>query len=330
MSEGEEDTMEPPSDRKTRALAHVTDFLGGFRFPAVVIALVSGFALLIALVLVVPDDAGVFGAFARDFKVWCFSYDPVTGEMPGALAYMMLSEFMVFGGLVAFLWWTPLTRAWRDRRPALLRWSGGGLLGALGLSVLLMTMSAPALAGPPTLEALRTEIPSPELALVDQSGAPVRLSDLRDRVVLVTAVYATCGYTCPMIMAQAKRAVAGLTPEERAELTVLAITLDPAHDTTDVMTELATAQGLGLPTWRFLTGAPDAVEATLDRWSFARRRNPETGQIDHANLFVLIDRQGRQAFRLSLSQEREAWLGEAMKLLLAEERLSQKSAVGRP
>lgn len=322
--------MSNDTDRKTRALAHVTDFLGGFRFPAVVIALVAGFALLIALVLVVPDDAGAFGAFARDFKVWCFSYDPATGEMPGALAYMMLSEFMVFGALIAYLWSGPLARAWREQRPALLRWSGGGVLGAFGLSVLLMTMSASAPAGPPTLEALRTEIPAPDLALVDQSGAAARLSELRDRVVLVTAVYATCGYTCPMIMAQAKRAVAALTPEERADLTVLAITLDPQHDTSSVLTELATAQGLKLPTWRFLTGAPAEVEATLDRWSFARRRNPETGQIDHANLFVLIDRQGRQAFRLSLSEEREAWLGEAMKLLLAEARLSQKSAVGRP
>ena len=322
--------MEPQTDRKTRALTGVTEFLGGFRFGAVVISLVVGFALLIGLVLVVPDDAGVFGAFARDFKVWCFSYDPATGEMPGALAYMMLSEFLVFGVLVAFLWWGPLTRAFRERRASLLRWSGGGILAAFGLSVLLMTMSTPRPSGPPTLEALRTAIPSPELALIDQSGAPVRLADLRDHVVLVTAVYATCGYTCPMIMGQAKRAVAGLTPAERADLVVLAVTLDPTHDTPEVLTELAAGQGLRLPTWRFLTGPPPEVEATLDRWAFARRRNPETNQIDHANLFVLIDRQGRQAFRLSLSKEREAWLGQAMKLLLAEDRLSNAATTGGP
>lgn len=312
-------------DRKTRALAHLTEFFAGHRFAAVAIWLLMGFALLIGLVLVVPEDAGTFGAFARDFKKWCLFSDSAAGESPIGLGLMMLSELVLFAAVVAFLWWSPLKRGWRERRRSLLRWSAGGALSALGLSVLLVTMAIPE-PQQPTLAALRTDIPAPELALTDHSGAPARLSELEDRVVLVTAVYATCGYTCPMIMYQAKQALSGLTPAERADVTVLAITLDPEHDTPEVLTELATAQRLSLPTWRFLTGPPADVEATLDSWSFARRKNPETGEIDHANLFVLVDRRGRQAFRLSLSTEREAWLGEALKILLAEDRLSLTTA----
>ena len=57
------------SDWQLRLLSHLTGFLAGFRFAALVVSLLVGFALLIVLVLVVPDDAGAFGAFARDFKV---------------------------------------------------------------------------------------------------------------------------------------------------------------------------------------------------------------------------------------------------------------------
>ncbi len=322
------------SNWRLRLLSRLTGFLAGFRFAALVVSLLVGFALLIVMVLIVPDDAGAFGAFARDFKVWCFSYDPASGDMPSALALMMLSELLLFALFVAFFWWEPITRAWREQRGSIVRWVGSGLLAAFGLSVLLMVWSAPRDApAEPTLGALRTAIPAPELALVDQSGATVRLADLRGKVVLVTAVYATCGLTCPMIMGEAKRAVAGLTPAERADLVVLGVTLDPAHDTRTVLTEMARAQGVTLPTWHLMTGAPDIVEATLDRWAFARRRNLETGQIEHANLFVLVDRDGRQAFRLSLATDtksgadsssvRKAWLGEALRLLLAEKRLAE-------
>lgn len=329
--QGLEPTALPPDDASHPRLAGLADVLGGFRFAALVIALLAGFSLLIGLVLIVPEDAGVFGAFARDFKVWCLSYDPATGEMPIMLAAMMVSELALFASVVVFFWWGPLRRAWRRQRRALFRWSGSGLLLALALSVLLVVLADPrADAAEPTLGALRTAHTAPALRLVDQDERPVDLAELDDKVVLVTAIYATCGYTCPMIMAQARRAVASLTAAERADLVVLALTLDPHHDTPEVLRQLAAAQSLSSPTWRFLTGPPAEVEATLDRWDFARRKNPETGQIDHANLFVLLDRHGRIAFRLTLSTEREAWLADALRLLIAESRLAASGPAASP
>jgi hypothetical protein len=79
-------------------------------------------------------------------------------------------------------------------------------------------------------EALRTTSSPPPFVLVDHTGAPVSLAQLRGRVVILTGVYASCGYTCPMILGQAKRALAALTEEERAEVVVVGITLDPGRD----------------------------------------------------------------------------------------------------
>ncbi|MCC6621606.1 MAG: SCO family protein [Deltaproteobacteria bacterium] len=300
-----------------RALSALTGFLGGFRFAALVATLVLGMALLVVVVLIVPDDAGIFGAFARDFKVWCFSYDPATGDMPWAQAIMMVSELALFAAVIAFLWWEPLVRARRQTPRALFRWSAGGAIAALSSSVALMsfTSAPPAEAG---VAALRIEAPAPPLSLVDHRGAPVTIEALRGKVVVVTAIYATCGYTCPMLLGQADRAWEALTPAERERVVVIAITLDPEHDTPAVLAEMARARGITSPSWHLLSGAPAEVEKTLDDWSFARRRNEETGQIDHANVFALVDKDGRQAFRLALSAEREPWLADALRLLVAE------------
>ena len=50
----------------------------------------------------------------------------------------------------------------------------------------------------------------------------------------------------------------------------------------------------------------------------ARKRDPETGVIDHANLFLLIDREGRLAYRLGLGERQQRWLTSALRVLLDE------------
>jgi protein SCO1/2 len=47
-------------------------------------------------------------------------------------------------------------------------------------------------------------------------------------------------------------------------------------------------------------------------------RDTDTGLIDHANLFILIDREGRVAYRFTLGERQQDWLGNALRLLLGE------------
>ena len=66
-------------------------------------------------------------------------------------------------------------------------------------------------------------------------------------------------------------------------------------------------------------GESAEVESTLDRMQMARERDPETGVINHANLFLLIDREGRLAYRLGLGERQQRWLVSALRVLLREE-----------
>jgi cytochrome oxidase Cu insertion factor (SCO1/SenC/PrrC family) len=60
------------------------------------------------------------------------------------------------------------------------------------------------------------------------------------------------------------------------------------------------------------------MNALLDKLSVARTRDEKSGQIMHSNLFFLLDREGRIAYRLSLSQKESSWLISALRVLLAE------------
>jgi protein SCO1/2 len=303
----------------SRTIGGIQRFLAGGGFPAFALALLAFWELLLLALLAAPGGSSGMGAFADDFRVWCFGYDPATGRLDWAYVMGMTMPPLLLGAILALFWWEPLREV--VARPA-------RVAAHVAVAALLVGVAAVAFAGlgaapdpgelPFPAEALRTAHRAPELALTSHAGAPVSLAELRGQVVLLTAVYASCPHTCPLILAQAKRAVAELGPHERADLRVVAVTLDPEHDSPEVLADLAGRHGLEPPLYTLVTGPAGEVEGILDEMGIARRRDPETGVIDHANLFLLLDREGRVAYRLTLGDRQERWLVSALRLLLRE------------
>lgn len=306
-------------------MRHLVRIVGGWPFPAFLLAaLATGTALLVAM-LVVPFEATPLADFAADFRTWCFGWDPETGRIEWGYVVTAILGPLVLGTTTVVFWGEPLAEAWRHHRRALGATAASGALlvvaVAAGMGVLRPGVAAGELPFP--AEALRTSTDAPSFALVDHTGARVSLEELRGRVVVLTGVYATCGFTCPMILGQAKRALAALTPAERADVVVVGISLDPDHDTPPVLAAMAQGQGVSAPQFRLATGDARTVNALLEALGVSRRRDPDTGVIDHANLFVLVDRSGRVAYRFTLGDRQERWLVQALRLLL------QESGTGR-
>lgn len=304
---------------------HAVEWTGGvlssWRFPLFAISLLVSGTLAMFAILLYPAAPDGFGAFAEDFKVWCFGYDPATGSLQWAYVVSTALQPLVLGALIIGVWWRPLAEAATVPRSALARWCGTPLLVVALAVITLPRMGWTSEAHgdlPFPAESLRTSFAAPSFSFANQHGDPVSLEDLRGQVVLVTGVYATCGYTCPMIMGQARRVVAGLTEAERAGVRVVAITLDPHNDDRERLQQMAAGQDVDTPIFHLVNGEPAHVERTLDAFQIARKRDPATGIIDHANLFILIDRQGRVAYRLTLGERQERWLGTALRLLLRE------------
>jgi protein SCO1/2 len=303
-----------------RAVMRLHEGMSDHRFPAFLLSTIAFTSTSFAALVVWPASPTGIGAFAEEFRRWCFGYDPERGLEWAYVATLITGPALV-AGLLLGLWWQPLARAYREHRRALLPAGAGGLCVAIAVLVGLGAFGVqPAAAGdePFPGERLRTAVTPPAFALVDQDGQRVELAALRGRVVVLTGVYATCGFACPMILQQARRAVESVPAALREDLTVVAITLDPAHDTPERMTDMAAAQRVSAPRFRLVTGAPAEVDHVLDALGIERRRDPTTGILDHSNLFALVDRSGRIAYRFSLGELQERWLSEALVQLLRE------------
>jgi protein SCO1/2 len=273
--------------------------------------------------LLAPSGPTGLGAFAEDFRIWCFGYDPATGHTDVAYVMSMIVPQFMIGGFIAFFWWEPLREISKQPRLIALYLGAAALLVA-GASAGFAFTAEQGQKGelPFPAEELRTAHEAPQFALINQLRETVGPAAFEGNVVILTAVYASCPHTCPLILTQAKRAIAELSPEERDGLRVIAVTMDPEHDSPDVLLELATNHGMQPPLYHLVTGAPAEVEPLLDRMEIARQRDPETGIINHANLFLLIDREGRVAYRLGLGERQQRWLTSALRVLLREEAAS--------
>ena len=138
----------------------------------------------------------------------------------------------------------------------------------------------------------RQDRAAPPLTLVDHRGEQLTLARFRGRPVFVTFAFAHCTTVCPLIVHDvlaAQRAAAELEP------VVIVVTLDPWRDVPARLPAIATRWQLG-PDAYIVGGAVADVEQTLDAWSVGRARDPWTGDITHAPVVYLVDRNGRIAF----------------------------------
>jgi protein SCO1/2 len=291
----------------------------GFAVTSVVALLTAGAATLAMLAW--PSGSGPVAEFAAEFRRWCFGREEAGLDL-GLLA-LAISSPIVLSALVAWLWWEPLREGARDV-PGRLVAVGGATAAAVLLTglALFATQRGPVRAGadgrlPFPGADIRTSVPAPDVELVDHLGRTVRLADLRGRVVVVTSVYARCNTACPMILAESHALMASLPPSALPDVTLLAITLDPSHDTTERLAEVARGWSIGGDV-HLLSGEPARVERALDLFGFERRRDPATGRIDHAGFFVVIDRDGLIAWRLAASSAQGHWLPEAVLELVGE------------
>ncbi len=311
-----------------RLIDRVTGFFEGTAFPVFALAGTGFYLIFLVAAVFWPSGESVWGSFARDFREWCFDYDAATGAMEWNWVWMMLTQPLVLLAIVFYFWWRPLAGSWRAGYRFLAAPSAAGVafaaLIAGVLLVLAMEEEPETLAFP--AERIRTALPAPEFSLTNQEGEPVSLADYRGEVVLLTAIYSTCGTACPMLAVQAKRSIEALPEHLRDRITLMAVSLDPEGDTRQNRLEAARSYGLSAPEFHFLNGEPDVVNGLLDRLQVTRFPNRQTGEIDHVNMYFLIDADGTIAYRLNLSDRHGEWLAEGLRLL-AEEALEARLAL---
>jgi protein SCO1/2 len=129
------------------------------------------------------------------------------------------------------------------------------------------------------------------LNLVDQTGKPFTEARFAGRWSVVYFGFTSCPMVCPTTMALLRdfaRGVQGLPAQARPQ--VILITVDPEHDTPQVMGEYVAKFDRG---FLGLAGTSAALDAAAANFSVVHGRSGAEGSIDHSSTLYVVDPEAR-------------------------------------
>lgn len=134
----------------------------------------------------------------------------------------------------------------------------------------------------------------PPFSFTDQFGRPFTEADVEGKIRVVDFFFTRCTTICPRMSVQMQQLQLKLNDPAYEDVVFLSHTVDPEHDTPEVLREYARKLEADTARWKFLTGdAKDiyrmgntgyllsALEDSLDAERFV-----------HDSRFVLVDKQG--------------------------------------
>lgn len=134
--------------------------------------------------------------------------------------------------------------------------------------------------------------------LTDQAGRDVRLDAGRGQPVLVSMFYTSCQFVCPMLIDALRDTEQQLGAAERAKLSVLMVSFDPAHDSVAVLKRTADERGLDPAHWTLARTDAKNVRKLAAVLGIQYRALPN-GDFNHTTALILVDADGRIVGRTS-------------------------------
>ncbi|MFN0127432.1 MAG: FG-GAP-like repeat-containing protein [Verrucomicrobiales bacterium] len=134
---------------------------------------------------------------------------------------------------------------------------------------------------------------APRFALTDQEGARFPSSRLTGTPWVANFMFTRCPTVCPRQTAVLKSVQDIIKVGPGLEgIRLVSFSVDPAHDTPEVLKAYAGSAGADPDVWKFLTGSAQEIRDTISRDGFklAVQEDPEVpGGLLHSPLFVLVD-----------------------------------------
>ena len=140
----------------------------------------------------------------------------------------------------------------------------------------------------------------PDLSLVNQDGKPIRFHQFQGKALVVTFIYTRCPLPeyCPLMssnFAEINQAL-GENPQLRAKTHLLSISVDPAHDSPQVLRRYGAAyvgddkNRESFADWEFATGTPQEVQRVAQ--FFGLSYYTEGDQIVHSLRTAVVTPEG--------------------------------------
>jgi len=132
----------------------------------------------------------------------------------------------------------------------------------------------------------------PEFQLIDQTGKPFGLDDLRGKIWVASFLFTRCQGPCPVIssrMAELNQSIARAGEGVR----LVSFSVDPEFDQPEVLADYSAKLGADPARWKFLTGSREDVEDIVVKGLLQPLAKEADGSPAHSTRIVLVDGAGR-------------------------------------
>ncbi|MCX7546782.1 SCO family protein [Xanthomarina sp. F1114] len=132
----------------------------------------------------------------------------------------------------------------------------------------------------------------PEFSFTDQNGQTITNKDYLGKVYVVEFFFTTCPSICPKMnrnLVEIQNAFKGNT-----DFGVASFSINPEHDTMEVLKDYASKYGITNPNWHLLTGEKeDIYKLANEGFNLYTAQDDEAeGGFEHSGNFALIDKNG--------------------------------------
>jgi protein SCO1/2 len=134
--------------------------------------------------------------------------------------------------------------------------------------------------------------PAPKFELMNQDNVSVTNESYKGKVYVLEFFFTTCPSICP------KMNQSMLLIEKKffgnPNFGIVSITIDPIHDTPEILKEHAALLGVKSSNWNFLTGDKDYIFDLANKGFnlYAGENSKVNGGFEHSGLFALVDKEG--------------------------------------
>jgi protein SCO1/2 len=161
----------------------------------------------------------------------------------------------------------------------------------------------------------------PEFTAVRQDGAAFGSKELQGSLWAANFIFTRCPNVCPTLTAK----MAGLqlvSSRRLPQLKLISFTIDPEHDTPEVLAAYAAKYGADPARWSFLRADRAQLEGALTKGMFQSLDmgdGLDLKRVSHSSYLVLVDRQSRMRgfYRLSETSSIEQVMRDAEALARA-------------
>jgi protein SCO1/2 len=133
----------------------------------------------------------------------------------------------------------------------------------------------------------------PEFSFVNQLGDTISEEDFENKIYVADFFFTSCPTICPIMKSQMLRVYEHFKGNE--QVAILSHSIDPYHDSVQVLKDYADALGIEGNQWNFVTGDQDKIYEIGEKSYMVTTAEDtlspqESGGFIHSGAFILIDK----------------------------------------